>query len=174
MCICVFTLDVTLDDVCVCGAQTGLWMWCEVMCVCTCACQRGKCAGVESVLVGAWFMSVNIHSGCLKNFSLCASVSCYSICSAPFLCLLDKFEEMNCVTVFPAATQDQNGTEMFVCVSVGVSVPTGDWQPYWSCTSVGQRLLECLKSNLTMILTVSTLNRQIYSVLLVSQMKVIC
>lgn len=116
VCICVFTLDVTLDDVCVCGAQTGLWMWCEVMCVCTCACQRGKCAGVESVLVGAWFMSVNIHSGCLKTFSVCASVSCYSICSAPFLCLLDKFEENeSCECVSSCHTGSEWHRNVCVC-----------------------------------------------------------
>lgn len=69
----------------------------------TCACQRRKRAEVESVLVGAWFMSVNIYSGFFKIFFMCICVLLLHLLLT-FLWLLDKVEEINHVNVFPAAT----------------------------------------------------------------------
>lgn len=70
-CVCVFALDGTLDDVCVCRAQTS----CEVTRVCApfVRIREKMCVGVDSVRGGAWFMSAHIF----LNLSLCASVSCH-------------------------------------------------------------------------------------------------
>lgn len=84
-CVFVFTLNVTLDDVCVCWAQTSLDSVCVCVCVYllyvhtrVCMCVPETCRG------GVWVCSsrsmVYVYEyplSCLPNLSFCASVSRY-------------------------------------------------------------------------------------------------
>lgn len=67
-CMCVFTLDVTLDDVWVCREQTRFGVMCvSASCAHMCV-PETKRVGVESVLVRAWFMSAYILSPTFQIF----------------------------------------------------------------------------------------------------------
>lgn len=85
-CVFVFTLNVTLDDVCVCWAQTSLDSVCVCVCVFICfmCIHVYACACQRHVGGGGWVCSsrsmVYVYEyplSCLPNLSFCASVSRY-------------------------------------------------------------------------------------------------
>lgn len=93
----VFTLDVTLDDVCVYIAQASLdVVWGDVCTFFMCT-QRKKHVGVVSVLGGGWFMSANILSHSFQILGLCSLDlvwdPVFQICSI-WVCLRIQF--LNC------------------------------------------------------------------------------
>lgn len=119
----VFTLDVTLDDVCVYIAQASLdVVWGDV-CTLLCAHREKKHVGVVSVLGGGWFMSANIlsHSfqilGCVRltwcgilcfRFVASECVWEYSFWTAHIVC--------NCYVYAPVLLSDlsANFSQLFV------------------------------------------------------------
>lgn len=163
-------MDVTLDDVCVCRAPSGLWMWCEVMCVSPlgaymCVTEKRACRG----WVSAWFIS-EYPPWLLQIFlyvRLCLvtkSALCFP--KRDFFCvrLMNLMNLMNRNLLLYSI-------RMFSCVFIRVSVfyVTGSHIGgihllFNSCWCVW-------KYNLTMILKVQTLIHQIH---FVSHLKVDC